>query len=139
MRSVLKAQRTLIAATGALAQHTSGVRLISPQDLIRLQTLISNAQTFIARKLAYIAALDLRIMLDRGKFEGPRTSWLEKTVERGLAVCGEAARKHKVLFENKRIDEKQYGVLKEILGREYDVLRVEVERLRAMVVEEVEG
>jgi flavin reductase (DIM6/NTAB) family NADH-FMN oxidoreductase RutF len=139
MRSVLHAQKTLSIATRALSQHHSGIQPLDAKTLTKLQNLITNAQNHIIRKLAYVAALDLRIMLDRGKFEGPRVGWLEGMIERGLGVCGSEARRLEGLFEKKKIDARQFESLKGKIAREFEVLRVEVERLRGAVAEDVEG
>jgi hypothetical protein len=60
-------------------------------------------------------------------------------IERGLGVCGSEARRLEGLFGKKRIDARQFESLKGKIAREFDVLRVEVERLRGAVAEDVEG
>ncbi|KAK0949266.1 hypothetical protein LTR91_026596, partial [Friedmanniomyces endolithicus] len=111
---------------------------LTPERSLELERTIAVNERFVARKLAFRAASELSRMLDTGKVDVRRSQWLEAAVEKGMSICVEDGRRARQGYDEGRIDEERFAVMRERLGVDFGRLNTEALRLRDMVDEEGE-
>ncbi|TKA78978.1 hypothetical protein B0A55_02556 [Friedmanniomyces simplex] len=138
MQALLNAKKSAARAARELESALADGSL-TPERSLQLERTIAGNERRVARKLAFRAADELRRMLDTGKVDVRRSQWLETAVEKGMAICVEDAKRARAGFDEGRLDEERFGVVRERLGVDFGVLNQEAMRLRLMVDEEQEG
>jgi len=132
MRSKNEAEKASLALERALAAGT-----LTADESRRLEHVVLKNERRVARKLAQSSALDLRNMLDTGRvLDNQRTQWLESSVEKGLAILLEEAKRLREALDQQWIAVETFNEVKGKLEKEHMVLNTEVMRLRQMVDEE---
>ncbi|KAF7196070.1 Uncharacterized protein HII31_02471 [Pseudocercospora fuligena] len=122
----------------ARTRLTSDEELLEASEISELENLISTNERIIAKRLAWNATVDLRFMLDKGRYDTwffSRVGWFESTIEKGQAVLLEEAKVLKRMFEEGKVGREKYDVLAEKLKGDFEVLSTETRRL-ARVFEE---
>lgn len=136
LRSLIRANTDKQWAQGRLERISEGLLEPAEGEVERLEKLINATEHRIDKRLASIAAADLQLMLDKGRHDFARATWLESTIERGLAATDEDLRRVQKLRDQRRIDAVQYDRLMERLNAEHAYLTAEASRLRNMLAEE---
>lgn len=138
MRDMMKSQKAAHTASRQLERALSDGTL-TPEESTRLETIVTRSERHIARKLANSSATDLKDMLDTGRIiDQRRTQWLESSIEKGLAVLLQEAKRLREAYDQKLITEEAFRSVKKTLEEEHMLLDTEVMRLRQMVDEEGE-
>ncbi|KAK0318980.1 hypothetical protein LTR82_010080 [Friedmanniomyces endolithicus] len=137
MQGLLKAKGAATLAARELEEALADGSL-TPERSLELERTIAVNERFVARKLAFRAASELSRMLDTGKVDVRRSQWLEAAVEKGMAICVEDGRRARQGYDEGRIDEERFAVMRERLGVDFGRLNTEALRLRDMVDEEGE-
>ncbi|KAK5172799.1 uncharacterized protein LTR77_002919 [Saxophila tyrrhenica] len=138
MRSMMREQREADKASRRLERALADGTL-TPEESTRLETVVVKSERRIARKLAKSSAVDLRAMLDTGRIvDNFRAQWLESSIEKGLAVLLQEAKRLREALDNKWITAEAFEAVKKRLEEEHMLLNTEVMRLRQMVDEESE-
>ncbi|KXT09794.1 hypothetical protein AC579_8875 [Pseudocercospora musae] len=122
----------------ARTRLTSDGSRLEPSKISELENLISTNERIIAKRLAWNATVDLRFMLDKGRYDAwffSRVGWFESTIEKGQAVLLEEAKVLKTIFEEGKVGREKYDLLAEKLKGDFEVLITETRRL-ARVFEE---
>jgi flavin reductase (DIM6/NTAB) family NADH-FMN oxidoreductase RutF len=136
VRSLLRFQKEIQKAESRLSREE-----LREEDVAALHGTVAYQERIIARKIAWNAAADLRLMLDKGsaRVDFKRAQWLESAVEQGLKVLLEDARTLRQRREEGKVNAESYEVLKNKLESDYGVLQTELMRLRGVVDEDEEG
>lgn len=136
VRSLLRLQKDI-----GIAQRRLENEELDEEETVRLQNSVAHLERIIARKLAWNAASDLRLMLDKGnaRVDFKRAQWLESAIEKGLQVLLEDARKLRHKREEGKVDAEQYEMLRQKLEGDHGVLQTEVMRLREVADEDQDG
>ncbi|KAK1824965.1 hypothetical protein LTR12_000506 [Friedmanniomyces endolithicus] len=137
MQGLLKAKGAATLAARELEEALADGSL-TPERSLELERTIAVNERFVARKLAFRAASELSRMLDTGKVDVRRSQWLEAAVEKGMSICVEDGRRARQGYDEGRIDEERFAVMRERLGVDFGRLNTEALRLRDMVDEEGE-
>ncbi|KAK1817501.1 hypothetical protein LTR12_008142 [Friedmanniomyces endolithicus] len=137
MQGLLKAKAAATLAARQLEEALADGSL-TPERSLELERTIAVNERFVARKVAFRAASELSRMLDTGKVDVRRSQWLEAAVEKGMAICVEDGRRARQGYDEGRIDEERFAVMRERLGLDFGRLNTEALRLRDMVDEEGE-
>lgn len=136
VRSLVRFQKEIDAAKSRLENEE-----LSEEEAADLQTSIAHQERIIARKLAWNAASDLRLMLDKGnaRVDFKRAQWLESAVEKGLTVLLDDARRLRQKREEGKVDAEKYEMLRQKLESDHGVLQTELMRLRDVADEDQDG
>lgn len=135
VRSLPRLQKEIRAAEIRLEQEE-----LSEYEVTAIKESIAQSERIIARKLAWNAAGDLRLMLDKGnaRVDFKRAQWLEGAVEKGVKVLLEDAKRLRGQREEGKLDKDKYEMLKTKLETDHGVLQTELMRLRAVADEDVD-
>lgn len=142
VRRVWRRKQEAKLARERLAAATSGENPLSQEEATQLHHDASNKERIVAKKLAWNATLDLRVMLDKGRYDAwfyGRVGFLEGCVEQGQAVLLEEAKILRGMLEQGKVDKERFGLIKEKLNSDYAMMVTETTRLRQIVEEEGEG
>ncbi|KXS99454.1 hypothetical protein AC578_8157 [Pseudocercospora eumusae] len=135
VRGLIARKSEIDTARTRLASDDS---LLEPSEISELENLISTNERIIAKRLAWNATVDLRFMLDKGRYDSwffSRVGWFESTIEKGQTVLLEEAKVLKRIFEEGKVGRARYDVLAEKLKGDFEVMSTETRRL-ARVFEE---
>lgn len=133
VRSLVRFQKDIRAAESRLEKEE-----LSEEEVTALQNSVAYQERIIAKKLAWNAAGDLRLMLDKGnaRVDFKRAQWLESAVEQGLKVLLDDARRLRQKREEGKVDAVKYDMLRVKLQNDHGVLQTELIRLRAVADED---
>ena len=137
MRAMMKAKKQVHDVSKQLERSLANGTL-KAEESERLENIISRNEQWLAKKLAFNSAYDLRLMLDKGKVDVKRAQWLESSIEKGQAVLLQEVRQIRTLFDGGKLDETKYKIAKEDLEKDNQILATEAMRLRQMVDEEAD-
>lgn len=104
-----------------------------------LEQLVKDNASFIDQGLAWNAAQDLRIMLDKGRVDFRRARFMESAIERGQASLLETAKSIRQKAQSGQMKQEEFMKKKEFLENTHAVLLTETNRLRQFVDEEGEN
>lgn len=135
MRALLGYQRAAREASAELAALLANGTL-TPQRSLELENIITLNERRVAKRLALRAAEELQRMLDTGRVDVRRAQWLESAVEKGMVAVVAQVKLAKETWEAGKIPEAEWAVVREALGKEYDILNQEAVRLRGMMEDE---
>lgn len=138
MRAMLKAKKEAYKASRDLERALADGTLTA-EESERLENIITRNERWLAKKLAFNSAYDLRLMLDKGKVDVARAQWLESSIEKGQAVLLEEIRQIRALYDGGKLDEARYKTAKDDLEKDNQILATEAMRLRQMVDEETDN
>jgi hypothetical protein len=116
MRAMMKAKKQIHDTSRRLEQALANGTLTA-EESERLENIITRNERWLAKKLAFNSAYDLRLMLDKGKVDVKRAQWLESSIEKGQAVLLEEVRQVRALYDDGKLDEAKYKTAKEADGR----------------------
>ena len=135
MRALMKARREAYKASKRLERNLETGTLTS-EEVYRLERTVMLNERWIAKRLAFNSAYDLRLMLDKGKVDFKRAQWLESSIEKGQAVLLAELNHVRERVEGGQMPEEKYGVVKANLETDHQTLATEAMRLRQIVEEE---
>lgn len=135
MRAVIKANDHVQQARDHLRAHSEGRGSVTEEEVAKLERFIATNEGRIRKKLAYIAMLDLRLMLDKGRVDASRIGWLESTIETGLTTYANDLGKLDQLLEERKLDRTQHEALRIHVHEEADELRTEAIRLKEYIMD----
>jgi flavin reductase (DIM6/NTAB) family NADH-FMN oxidoreductase RutF len=137
MRAMMKAKKQAHDAAKQLERALANGTLTA-EESERLENIITRNERWLAKKLAFNSAYDLRLMLDKGKVDVKRAQWLESSIEKGQAVLLDEIRQVRTLYDDGKLDEAKYKIAKGDLEKDNLILATEAMRLRQMVDEEAD-
>ncbi|KAK4613164.1 hypothetical protein CLAFUR0_13198 [Fulvia fulva] len=129
---LIRADKTAHLAERRLAKNPD----LPEEEKLRLQHHIQVTNRKMSKKLAWNAAIDLRVMLDKGKVNLQRAQFLESAIEKGQMTLLEDARRVRELLNQGKIDLEKFNAIKKSLEETSEVLTTEAMRLRQVVDEE---
>lgn len=135
MREIVRAKQQAEDASLRLERALADGTLTA-EESARLEDLIARNERRVAKKLAFRSADDLRRMLDKGRVDDRRASWLESSSEKGQAVLIDEAKQLRSLLERGVIGTERFQLVRERLEQQNQTLSTEVMRLQQMVDED---
>ncbi|EME40277.1 hypothetical protein DOTSEDRAFT_28179 [Dothistroma septosporum NZE10] len=130
--SLVRAKMNASRAERRLARNPD----LPDEEKRQLEHQILMAERKVSKKLAWNAAIDLRVMLDKGKVDFRRAQFMESAIEKGQAVLLDEARHVKELLNSGKIDVEKFEAIKKKLQETSEVLTTEAMRLRQVADEE---
>jgi len=131
----MKARKEAYKASKRLERNLETNTLTS-EEVYRLEQTVILNERWIAKRLAFNSAYDLRLMLDKGKVDFRRAQWLESSIEKGQAVLLAELQQVQEMIEEGKMTEERYEGLKANLETDHQTLATEAMRLRQIVEEE---
>jgi flavin reductase (DIM6/NTAB) family NADH-FMN oxidoreductase RutF len=135
MRALMKAEKQVYLASKRLERNLETGTLTS-KEAYQLQRSVILNERWIAKRLAFNSAYDLRLMLDKGKVDVRRAQWLESSIEKGQAVILAELQQIREMVQEGKMKEERYEIVKGNLETDHQTLATEAMRLRQMVEEE---
>ena len=135
MRALIKAKKQAYAASKRLERNLETDTLTS-EEIQQLERTVTLNKCWIAKRLAFNSAYDLRLMLDKGKVDVRRAQWLESSIEKGQAVLLAELQQIREMVQEGKMTEERYEIAKTNLETDHQTLATEAMRLRHMTEEE---